>query len=740
MEFIGGSIDLTNEPSQKKAWTALRTLLEDQDGYCGFRRPSLSAPNGEVPTFILIGPRFGICLIDLIEETIVPHKSTTEIWETTSGDSIYSRDVSIDNFESEIQNRLRQDLRLFDRSKNKSIVQVSKWLVFASNSDADIALLGESVGLANRTFSAVQFEHGLAELIASIENQEAQFDYSEVLALLEGDSAFRTKIVPRKIEQPTTMSDFIHLSLQHTFAFDKIQRQISVQLPPGPQRIRGLAGTGKTVILCAKAALAHKEFPDYKILFVFNTQSMYPQIEGRIADYYIRDARRQPNWDMLHVLHAWGGDTKSGLYSTICDSYGLKRRRFGEVRGFSDPLQYIYRELLEKTNSRFKKTYDLVLIDEAQDFPPELFEVIFYLTKEPKRIVWAYDEFQSLKELRIREPEDMFGRAPDGKPNMSNDVLEGKYFDEVDKDFILSNCYRNPRVNLMAAHGTGLGLYRKGGIIDIVGDKRSWDALGYRVEEPKKEKFSEGDDMLVRRPEEYSQNELEKILRNAGKDERDLVYSRRCESIQEQLERVAGTIASLVEKQGVAPEEIFVITLDTRNSNEHLADLRSLLDQRGIGSISPGFVEASSLFKQKGCVTLTTPWKAKGNESHVVVVLNANRAVSDLTFRSRTGLFVSITRSMGWCFIYGVGDEMTTLEAELNDITRQDYPCFHFKYPNEEDVERRRVILQTSDSDVERQQDLLDQVADKNPGLLVEKVLSSPDLLAQIRDRSEQDA
>lgn len=35
------------------------------------------------------------------------------------------------------------------------------------------------------------------------------------------------------------------------------------------QRIRGIAGSGKTVILCQKAALMHLKYPQWRIALVF---------------------------------------------------------------------------------------------------------------------------------------------------------------------------------------------------------------------------------------------------------------------------------------------------------------------------------------------------------------------------------------------------------------------------------------------------------------------------------------
>ena len=121
------------------------------------------------------------------------------------------------------------------------------------------------------------------------------------------------------------------------------------------------------------------------------------------------------------------------------------------VRHSGDPLDAIFSDLLKKSKNSISPIYDMVLIDEAQDFPSSFFETIYYLTKTSeestqKRIIWAYDEFQSLTDIKIKEPEELFGKTSDGLPNVHNTILEGEYKGNIKKDFVLPNSYRNPRI------------------------------------------------------------------------------------------------------------------------------------------------------------------------------------------------------------------------------------------------------------------------------------------------------
>jgi len=113
--------------------------------------------------------------------------------------------------------------------------------------------------------------------------------------------------------------------LQHRLStMDLQQEHIGKEIPPGPQRIRGIAGSGKTVLLCQKAAIMHLKHPEWDIAVVFFSRSLYSTIV-ELLDKWLR---RFSNGEMgyksdngkLRSLHAWGAKNQPGLYSTICQA------------------------------------------------------------------------------------------------------------------------------------------------------------------------------------------------------------------------------------------------------------------------------------------------------------------------------------------------------------------------------------------------------------------------------------
>jgi superfamily I DNA and RNA helicase len=704
MQKLPGSLAVESNANELDLWTKLLSLLKSEEGILGYKLPSLGvAKKDDIPSFIIRSEKFGLILLDVVTSKVIEISEDREFWKFLNGEEIYSRDIIVSQFYVQMINKLSKNKTLYNfKSKKLTFADIRSYIIFPQNTRTEINSIW-GINLEEETNNSFICKDDIDNKF----NQEVFID-KEVFhiekntldivdSLFENTDRGNQKIKP--ISQPITLNDFIQKSQEYTFKLDEIQRRIAMQIPPGPQRIRGLAGTGKTIILSMKAALIHKDFPQFKVLFVFNTQSMYNQIQKFISDYYIKEKQENPNWTNLEILHGWGGQSKIGFYFKIASQYGVRPKTFFEVKSFDDPFEKVCTDLLIEVKHKLEPIYDVVLIDEAQDFPPAFFEIIYYLTKEPKRIIWAYDEFQSLRELKIKESDEMFGKKKLGYPNIPESALEGEYEGGIDKDFVLPNSYRNPRINLMLAHGIGMGLYNQDEIIPIE-DRISWEARGYRIIEPiDKTKFEYQDNIVIERPIENSKNILENLLRDNNKTEKDLVYFNKCNNIEDELNRVIEKIDNLINSQLVAPEEIVVINLDGRKAKTEFQYLRQELDKKEIKAITPGFIEGADQFKEIGFITLTTPFRAKGNEANIIIIFNSQNVVNNFTYRIRNAFFVAVTRSRGWCYIYGHGEEANILQQEIFKIVN-DYPYFRFTFPKSEDI-RRRLRLLTANKDKE---------------------------------------
>ena len=244
----------------------------------------------------------------------------------------------------------------------------------------------------------VELVHSEAELLHVLQEESGRLtsdQRAEVQAIIEGAKALGQLSEIEDDDQLHPVARAFRDLEAVIYNFDATQRSVALTAIRGPQRIRGLAGTGKTVILAMKAALAHIENPEAKILITYYTRSLRDIIERLITRFHRHFAEVDPNWDNVHVRHGWGRKNVPGVYRDASIREGLAPRTYSDVRGVSDPFGAVCRDLIN--SGRLKPHYDVILVDEGQDFPDSFYQMCFFLAKgrrDQKQIIWAYDELQ----------------------------------------------------------------------------------------------------------------------------------------------------------------------------------------------------------------------------------------------------------------------------------------------------------------------------------------------------------
>lgn len=249
---------------------------------------------------------------------------------------------------------------------------------------------------------------------------------------------------------------------------DTWQNHAAIETPDAPQCIRGMAGSGKTVVLALKAAFLHARNPQWNIAVTFHTRSLYQQFKDLIRRFSFEQLGDEPDWSKLKVIHSWGSRAEPGVYSEIASAYGMQIKNFEEAAtqyGRRAAFGGICEELLDAIGSKETLAlYNAVLVDEAQDFPQSFFQLVFHKgVKEPRRIIWAYDELQNLSDYAVLPAEQLFGVDKNGVPLVTLRSEEGK----PRQDITLPICYRNTPWALTVAHAVGFGIYRDGGLVQL---------------------------------------------------------------------------------------------------------------------------------------------------------------------------------------------------------------------------------------------------------------------------------
>ncbi len=465
---------------------------------------------------------------------------------------------------------------------------------------------------------------------------------------------------------------------------DQWQKAAAIGSPEGQQRIRGIAGSGKTVVLALKAAYLHAQNPDWTIAVTFYSRSLYQQFIELIRRFTFEQSADEPDWSKLRVLHAWGARDMPGMYLEIASALGAAPRdflyaktKYGRNEGFSGICQELLAVLTEQGTPPI---YDAVLIDEAQDLPKSFFRLIHSVTSEPHKIVFAYDELQNLSEFSTPPPEILFGNGANGRPNVTLENLPG----QPRQDITLPVCYRNTPWALTLAHALGLGIYRAKGPVQHFDDPALWLDVGYEVVDG--ELLPGKRVLLKRRPDSFPSYFWDLLQRE------DAVMSVRFDSEREQAEWIAHSIQQNLEKDELEPDDILVVLPNALTARSVAATVAEALSRRSIESHLAGVTKSQDILFVKRSVALANIFRSKGNEAAMVYVINCHEAVDGYELRRlRNTLFTAITRCRAWVRLCGIGPAMDALIKEVDEVRNHQFKL-DFKVPTELELEKIRKI------------------------------------------------
>jgi len=687
MEFVWSDPSKTNY-AEKELWNALKLALINDEGICYHRYPIFSADRSRrEPDILILHRKWGLYIIECKGFKIDNLESINgPVWKMRNWHS--DQETPFTQAEDQmwaVIGKFKNESGL--RRRRECIIQGHTFvaLPFIRKAEWSERGLDRSPASPNTLIFADDLEpEALSKRLQAIPAEEVQQPITEEqwklsIGVLQGAPALRREARPQAANLSSKASMLRQVE-QQIETMDREQMKVALQVPSGPQRIRGLSGSGKTVVLCIKAASMHSRFPNWDIAYTFYTRSLYGMIKGLITRFYRYWVDQDPNWDKLHVLHGWGAKDSPGFYRHVAGKMSQSPRSYDEavnIFSYTEQNQLLGKccEELRKGEQKVPELFDAIMIDEGQDFNFEFYKLCYQTLRQPKRLIWAYDDVQSLESLSVPTAIDIFGTSPDGSPLVS---LEGTYPDgEIEKDLILRRCYRTPRPVLVMAHIFGMGLLRPGGAVQFIPTSGGWEDIGYDIVSGS---FKPGQELTIRRPEINSPHALEKI---AGYD--SLVQCKAFPNREEEMSWITDQIAVNINKEELMPEEIMVISLDWRKSKTDFFQMKQSLMQKGISAIVP----ASNIFQQKDNVTLTNIFPAKGNEASIVYVMGFEQVGSHprLIVQERNQAFTAMTRTRGWCVLTGVGGMADALFDEIKSILTNPEKIT-FKVPDPKTIQR----------------------------------------------------
>lgn len=440
--------------------------------------------------------------------------------------------------------------------------------------------------------------------------------------------------------------------LDEMAALDKYlsrEQQELCRLPVGthPRLIRGVAGSGKTIVLAEMVArLVQRKMAQAEDMFdgptsrpriaviCFN-RALVSFIQRKVRDAYQQITLEGLPADTVNISHL------NGLLWHLTKSEGVPIEYIG-VKKVDNNAQraQMYREQLARfavQQPEWHKAmlFDAIFVDEGQDFEPEEYQLLLDLIKpDPqtgeKPLIVFYDDAQNL-----------YARPRPNWKQIGIDVGRG------DRARVMKECFRNTREIVELAFNVLLGSQAPA---DTRVQTRTYADVNYLKQGGFVEEH--GDHFRIR----FAERTFRKpIIRKFG--------SRLAEK-----QWVTTEIIRLVEEEQVRPEDILVLF----NRSYEFEDMPALIQAQIKKDLIKGFIQPfgnrddrDNYIFREGYLTISTTHGAKGYDAQIIFVVGGD--LFNLENEGRASFYVGATRAKMLLYITGL-DRLGTLIEEAEAV------------------------------------------------------------------------
>jgi superfamily I DNA and RNA helicase len=392
------------EAIPKKATAGERLLFETlkkhlPEEYIVYYEPEI---RGRRPDFVIIGPDLGLLVLEVKDYTkSTLHQLNRDEWtlRNTAGELVTARSPlkQARDYAFLITDQLKKDKNLikegtpgylkfnygygvvFTRLKQQDFLQMDLYSVI----DPLFVLTREEMDPDDEDFSAEILIEKLLHMFTVPTRNRYSLTHEDIQAIRYHlfpevrISAERKEVVPHQ--------DQLLLSLHNIKTMDLHQEKMAKQVGDKHRLIRGVAGSGKTLVLISRASMLAKEHPDWDILVL---------CYGSTLSQYLRRAIVQKMAEPEDLFDFAEQTTNSDFQSNI------------QVKTFHSWLGQQFRiidrklpDLLEKVEQGQQELpkYDAILIDEGQDFDADWLRLVsLCLNDETQSLLLVEDRAQTI--------------------------------------------------------------------------------------------------------------------------------------------------------------------------------------------------------------------------------------------------------------------------------------------------------------------------------------------------------
>ncbi|REJ20992.1 MAG: nuclease [Bacillaceae bacterium] len=422
---IPETIRSTATAGERLLFRTLKTYLPDD--YIVYYEPEI---RGKRPDFVIIGPDLGLVVLEVKDYTKntlfqLNHDEWTII--STAGEQttvksplkqardnmfhivdVLKKDKNLIHLEGKYQFQLKFPYgygAVFTRLYQKDFIQEGLYSVI----DPNLCFTRDEIDPDKESFSEENLMEKILNMFIVPYRLRTPLSKEEIDAIRY--HLFPEVRISAEFKPPVPYQDQLLLSLHDIKAMDLHQENLAKQIGDKNRLIRGVAGSGKTLILASRAKLLAKQHPDWKILILCYNISLAQGIRQMIHhmlnepdslfdfDFTKEDGNAEAKWDHIIVrnFHEWL-------------KYDLKitERQIPSIL-----------EKLEK-NEAILPMYDAILIDEGQDFESEWLALISkLLNPDTQSLLLVEDRAQTIYKRKRSYLQDM-GLSFQGRSKILN--------------------------------------------------------------------------------------------------------------------------------------------------------------------------------------------------------------------------------------------------------------------------------------------------------------------------------
>ncbi len=576
---------------------------------------------GRRPDFVVIGPDLGLVVLevkDYTRNTLLQLNQDEWMIRNTQGEALkvkcplrQARDNArhITNYLKKDKNLIQMDgpyqknLKfpygfgtVFTRLKQEDFIRDNLYQVIPP----EFVLCRDEIDPEDPAFST-------DVLIEKIANMFTIWSRRSYILTQEDIQAIRYHLFPEvrisaEFREHVYYQDQLLLSLHNIKAMDLHQENMARHLGDKHRLIRGVAGSGKTLVLASRAKMLAKEHPEWKILVLCYGIPLSRNLKQMI------DLKMEEPEDLLDLIAVASSDGEQKHSIEVYNFHEWLRNMLHT----KDEQIPILLDKLDKGEAIIPQ-YDAILIDEGQDFEPEWLKLLGYaLNPETQSFLLVEDRAQSIFKRKTS-------------------LVQDTGLDFRGRSKILTINYRNTAQIVQFA----------------------WEF--YRSHSQLKDKVREA-----------TVEGTEIIPPQSTKRKGPEPFIRRCRNFRDELQYVASEIRRLHEEHKLSFSEMVILyRVKSSHHTSYIDAIKRKLDEQQFPYywITEDSQAKRNFSHQEDSIKISTIDSAKGLDFRAVFIVNIESMpfpLEEVEEREVALFYIGMTRALEWLHLTYSGDSTFT--------------------------------------------------------------------------------